>query len=317
MLFAPLEKSSFFWAENLDSKSQYLEVFEETNSDFHKFTPFFSVKKVNFVEKKDLNFSLTDELRRKRSSITGFDRDVSGSYLNSYFDAAPSWNFAVYRLNIMPLVESGLFNGVVNSNVRELFKAGGSKVLLTGDSIIAGGGSSSKYGDFPHIESYASRVCDFYKLDCENTMFFPGRSLAGVFEEKLIQQLPSCCQIMIFAYGMNDQAAQVSAPEFGKMADEISTIFLSRGGKQIVFVPIIKPYHDWAAANYELIDKMNQELKDIVTRNRDKFSIVGIDLLWDLAIKRKSSLEMLRHINHPNDFGHFLHFLAFRLAFSL
>ncbi len=116
LLFAPLEKSSFFWAENLDSKSQYLEVFEETNSDFHKFTPFFSVKKVNFVEKKDLNFSLTDELRRKRSSITGFDRDVSGSYLNSYFDAAPSWNFAVYRLNIMPLVESGLFNGVVNSN---------------------------------------------------------------------------------------------------------------------------------------------------------------------------------------------------------
>lgn len=196
------------------------------------------------------------------------------------------------------------------AKTRAKLEAGGPfKIIVFGDSISAGGDATELRLRFD--QRYAESLQKKYpnaQITVENGATGGDSTVSGLarLEEKVLTRAPD---LVLVGFGMNDHNIGGVPPEqFEENLVNIVTQIKERTGADVLLFSAFSPNPDWKFGSHrmELYPPATQRAAD-----RTQSAYADVYAVWQKALTRKDLSSLLgNNINHPNDFGHWLYFMA-------
>jgi len=180
------------------------------------------------------------------------------------------------------------------------------KIVAFGDSITAGGEASSVELQYPF--RYAAHLrATFPSADVtvENGATGGDNTEQGVarLEEKVLSRKPD---LVLVAFGMNDHnRGGVDVDRFADNLRTIVTRIREKTGADVILLSTFPPNPDWHFGS-----KRMEQYAAVTQRVANEMNVAYADVhaAWMKVLDRKDAASLLaNHINHPNDFGHWLY----------
>ncbi len=191
-------------------------------------------------------------------------------------------------------------------------RAGGPfKVIAYGDSITCGGEASTPRLQFP--DRYARYLTETFpqaKVELENGATGGDSTKQGVarLEEKVLTRQPD---LVLVGFGMNDNnTGSVPVKQFEDNLVGMITAIRERTGAEILLFSAFPPHPDWVHNSHRMVlyaDATQAVAERTASAYADVFAV------WSKVLERKDPSSLLaNNINHPNDFGHWLYYMALK-----
>ena len=191
-------------------------------------------------------------------------------------------------------------------------RAGGPlKIIGFGDSISNGGEASAEEFWFQHrYVAYLSERFPKAQIEFENGSTGGGTTETALakIDEKVLTRRPD---LVLVGYGMNDHnvnSTGVKAFEQNLLA--IVKTIRERTGAEIILFSTMPPNDEWMHSSHSM-----DQFASATARVAEATHVAYVDVygLWVKVLARKDQPSLLgNNINHPNDFGHWLYFQAFK-----
>jgi acyl-CoA thioesterase I len=182
------------------------------------------------------------------------------------------------------------------------------KVIAYGDSITVGGEASVEALRYQNrwVAELAARYPQA-SVVLENGATGGDRSHEGVarLEEKVLARAP---HLVLVAYGMNDVATPI--PTFEGNLNTIIRRIREDTGAEVLLLSAFPPNPRWVYSSGNAPELAAATRRVAVGARAAYADVYGV---WDKVLRRKDLPSLLgNNINHPNDFGHWLYYLALR-----
>jgi acyl-CoA thioesterase I len=196
----------------------------------------------------------------------------------------------------------------------EKLKAGQTiRLVAFGDSITAGGEASD-----PHLIFWQRWADDLQvkypqaRIETINGATGGDSTAQGLqrLEEKVLRQKPD---LVVIGFGMNDHNREGYGVPLNAFADNLRTLIdriRSATSAEIVLCSAFPPNPKWyfGSHNMEAYAKMTGQIAQ-----EKQCAFADVYRRWMPYLERKKPEDLLaNNINHPNDFGHWIYFCAFR-----
>ncbi len=191
-------------------------------------------------------------------------------------------------------------------------KAGGPfKIVACGDSITAGGDASALHLRYPH--RYAKHLAERFPdavIEVEYGATGGDTTVQGLarLEDTVLTREPD---LVLVAFGMNDHCVDsVPLDRFEENLIAIVTRIRERTGAEVILLSAFPPNPDWKFGTHRM-----HLYAEATLRAAEKIQCAYADVysVWNTVLERKDLPSLLgNNINHPNDFGHWLYFLALK-----
>lgn len=218
--------------------------------------------------------------------------------------------FADYQTrNAFPLAENTNQADRLAKTLAKLESGGPFKIIVFGDSISAGGDATELPLRFDQrYAEYLKKQFPKAEITVENGATGGDSTVSGLqrLEEKVLSRTPD---LVLLGFGMNDHNIGGVPPEqFEENLVNIITQIHDRTGAEVILFSCFAPNPDWKFGSHrmELYPPATQRAADrTATAYADVYSI------WQRVLQRKDLPSLLgNNINHPNDFGHWIYYLA-------
>ncbi|MCP4643296.1 MAG: SGNH/GDSL hydrolase family protein [bacterium] len=200
---------------------------------------------------------------------------------------------------------------LLKETARKLAAGGPFAVLAYGDSITAGMDIASE--DFRFQRHYARYLGERFpkaEITVENGATSGDSTVTGLsrLEEKVLSRTPD---LVLLGFGMNDHNKN-GVPE-QQFEDNLVTLVnrIREGtGAEVLMYSTFPPNPEWVHGSHRM------DVYAAATRRaakRAQCAYADLYSVWMTVAKRKDPPSMLgNNINHPNEFGHWLYFLALK-----
>jgi acyl-CoA thioesterase-1 len=185
------------------------------------------------------------------------------------------------------------------------------KVVVFGDSISTGGDvSEQKYCFANRYVKYLSELYPDTTIELENTATAGDSTETGLsrLKEKVLNRQPD---LVLIGFGMNDNNLGGPTPE--KFEQNLITMVQSirkTTGADVILLSAFPPNPEWKYGSHRM-----EQYADATKRASKNLNCAYADVyaVWAKVLNRKDYSSILgNNINHPNDFGHWLYFLALK-----
>jgi quinol monooxygenase YgiN/lysophospholipase L1-like esterase len=196
------------------------------------------------------------------------------------------------------------------ARTRAKLEAGGPfKIIVFGDSISAGGDASELRLRFD--QRYAEHLRTQFpkaEITVENGATGGDATPGGLarLDEKVLSRAPD---LVLMGFGMNDHNINGVPPDQfeANLVAMINQIHEKTGAEVLLFSALL-PNPDWKFGSHRM------ELYPPATRraaDATQSAYADVYGVWQKVLERKDLSSLLgNNINHPNDFGHGLYYLA-------
>jgi lysophospholipase L1-like esterase len=185
------------------------------------------------------------------------------------------------------------------------------KIISFGDSITAGGEASQKSLQYP--ERYADELRRRFPkatIEVENGATGGDTTREGLqrLEVKVLTRKPD---LVLVAFGMNDHnIGGTPIPEFKANLKQMIDRIRSATGAETMLLSTFPPNPKWHFSSHRM-EQYATATKE--TADEAKVTYVDVFDVWQSVLQRKDPPSLLaNHINHPNDFGHWLYLEALK-----
>jgi acyl-CoA thioesterase I len=187
------------------------------------------------------------------------------------------------------------------------------RLVAFGDSITAGGEATD-----PHLifwQRWADDLQTKYpqaRLEAINGATGGDTTAQGLqrLEEKVLRQKPD---LVLIGFGMNDHNREGYGVPLNAFADNLRTMIdriRSATSAEIVLCSAFPPNPKWYYGSHHM--EAYAQMTGQVAREK-QCAFADVYPRWIRYLERKKPEDLLaNNINHPNDFGHWIYFCAFR-----
>lgn len=194
----------------------------------------------------------------------------------------------------------------------KLLKGGPFKIIVFGDSISTGDEASLEALRFQ--SRYAKALGEQFpkaQITVENGATGGDNTVNGLarLEDKVLSRSPD---LVLVGFGMNDhnvlEGGGVTPEQFQKNLGSIVESIRKLTGADVILLSTFPPHPDWMYGTHQM-GKYAEATKFVASSVHCAYA--DVYSVWDIVLKRKDASSLLgNNINHPNDFGHWLYFLA-------
>lgn len=184
----------------------------------------------------------------------------------------------------------------------------GVHVVVLGDSISVGADASGWWGDIPPLQPpYTELVADglraVYGADVRLTNLSVGGTTAAWGAEQAGRAAELAPDLVIVAFGMNDQAAGVSPGEYGEhLRRTLDGVSAGSPGTEFIVVASMPSSPEWENTSLRRFAAYAREVGALQGAGRAAADLAAV---WTALLARKPFFTLTGNgVNHPNDFGH-------------
>jgi lysophospholipase L1-like esterase len=213
--------------------------------------------------------------------------------------------------NARPLIMKTDPGNALAKTATRLRSGGPFKIVGFGDSISNGGEASAEPFWFQHrYVAYLSERFPKASIEFENGSTGGGTSETALakIEEKVLTRHPD---LVLVGYGMNDHNINSTGVKaFEANLRTIVKIIRARTDAEIILFSAMPPNNEWMFSSHSM-DQVAAASARVAEETHSAY--VDVYGLWCRVLTRKDQPSLLgNNINHPNDFGHWLYFQAFK-----
>jgi acyl-CoA thioesterase I len=256
-------------------------------------------------------------MRTAGSRIADFSRNVlygKKKFNHSDYPQYGNHDFFVWvdyqTRDTVPLAEPRSQAEFLTKSDAKLRGGGYFKIIAFGDSITVGGEASESDLQFPRL--YVRHLLDNFpkaSIALENGATGGDTTVNGLerLEEKVLTRQPD---LVLIGFGMNDHVVGITTDQFYDNLTKIVQEIRSRTGADMILFSHFAPNPDWHYSN-DSVGEYTEVIRKVARENECAYAdVYGI---WQKVLERKDFSSLLgNNINHPNDFGHWLYFLALK-----
>jgi len=181
-------------------------------------------------------------------------------------------------------------------------------VVVLGDSISVGADASGWWGDLPPFQPpYTELVADAlrtaYGADVRLTNLSVGGTTAAWGVEQSAGVAALAPDLVMVAFGMNDQAAGVPAGEYGEYLRRIlDSVSAASPETEFIVVASMPSSPEWENTSLRRFEAYAREVRALQGAGR---AAADLTTIWTALLTRKPFFALTGNgVNHPNDFGH-------------
>jgi acyl-CoA thioesterase-1 len=184
------------------------------------------------------------------------------------------------------------------------------KLVVLGDSISFGSGSSSDFREPPCQPPYAELVADGLEQRYGSPIIFRNLSVGGKTAAWGAEIAPQIAaerpDLIILAFGMNDASGHRSAEAY--IADTrniIDTVRASSQNTEVILVATMSGNPEWSRSDPQLYAEYRDALHQLLGPG---IVLADMTSIWQGLLNAKKFADITANgVNHPNDFGHRLY----------
>lgn len=185
------------------------------------------------------------------------------------------------------------------------------KIVAYGDSITQGGEATTVELRFQNrYVNYLLEKFPKAKIHLENSAIGGITTIQGI-EQLKIKVLDQNPDLVLLGFGMNDQVtADLSSVQFQENLCRIADEIKEKTNAEIIMFSTFEPHPDWLFNIHRTVDFANATK---MAARKTQCAYADVYSIWQKALNRKDHSSLIaNNINHPNDFGHWLYFEAFK-----
>lgn len=267
----------------------------------------FQVDYANGTISRTVNSRIPDFSTNMLYGVKNFDDRKFKGYGNH-----PFFVWADYGTkNASTLIKPTVAGDTLAKTAVRLRAGGHFKIIGFGDSISNGGEASAEKFWWQHrYIDYLSNKFPMAKIEFENGSTGGGTTETALakLEEKVLSRKPD---LVLVGYGMNDHnISSTGIVAFEKNLLQVVNTIREKTGAEVILFSALPPNDEWMFSSHSM-DQFAAATARVAAQTHSAY--VDVNALWTNVLKRKDQPSLLgNNINHPNDFGHWLYFEAFK-----
>ncbi|MCU1321105.1 MAG: GDSL-like Lipase/Acylhydrolase [Acidobacteriaceae bacterium] len=183
-------------------------------------------------------------------------------------------------------------------------------VVVLGDSISFGSGSSSDFRQAPCQPPYAELVADGLEQRYGSSVALRNLSVGGKsaawgveMAARVVEEKPD---LVVIAFGMNDASGRRSAESYSNDIQKImQTVRSSAPSTEFILVATMSGNAEWSRANPALYLEYRDALQRLLIPG---IAMADMTSFSEDVLRTKTFADITANgVNHPNDFGHRLY----------
>ena len=185
-------------------------------------------------------------------------------------------------------------------------------INFVGDSITVGGDSSSNLGMAPNQKPWSQLVTGWLATKGSNVLYrnvATGGMSSSYGADTTKTDLSVASDVLVIAYGMNDQAASMPVATFmSNISSMVAKMKNINPDVEIILVSGFKPNVNWMYSNSQFIDQYKIAMQAFAkeqTALGTNVVVADVTAETDRILQSKSFFDITSNgVNHPNDFFH-------------
>jgi lysophospholipase L1-like esterase len=188
-------------------------------------------------------------------------------------------------------------------------------INFVGDEITVGGDSSANLGLSPNQKPWNQLVTGWLSESGSNVLY---RNVAtsgmpsSYGADTTKTDLNVASDVLVIAYGMNDQAASMPVTQFmSNISSMVSKMKAINPDVEIILVSGFKPNVNWMYSNASFIDQYKTAMQAFVVEQAKlgtNVVVADVTAETDRILQSKSFFDITSNgVNHPNDFFHMVY----------
>jgi lysophospholipase L1-like esterase len=242
--------------------------------------------------------------------LYGIDNFKHGDYPG--YGNKPFFVFLDYESEDLLSITSPSDQSLYLENTKHKLVDGGEfKIVSYGDSITAGGEASVPERQFNYLYTEYLKIkypkANITLQDVSIPGYCSTQAIAW-FTDKIGPTQPD---LVLIGFGMNDHNINSVEPDQFRI-NLIELVRLTKTAKNcdVLLYSCFPPNDKWYYGTHRM-SQYNDATRNAAIETNSAY--VDVYSVWEKVLKRKDIESLLaNNINHPNDFGHYLYFLAFR-----
>jgi acyl-CoA thioesterase-1 len=202
-------------------------------------------------------------------------------------------------------------SAALSRTVAKLKAAQPLRIVISGDSISAGGNASASHHDAPYQPAYPALLAAGLQEKYRSPISMLNVAVGGLRSEAAMNDLArviaAAPDLIIVAYGMNDVGLQNPAAYAHNIQQFIDAVRVKCPQTEFILVATSLGNPLWSAIPADQFPKYRDALAALCSDERH-IALADMTTLWSQMLARKRYHDLTGNgLNHPNDFGHRLY----------